>query len=406
MICMRPPSSLVLILRGACALAAIAFVSCSQQGATEAPAPPPAVVQHAAKESDLATITLTPEAEKRLGLATAVLGVEPVRRTRVYGGEIAIPPGRAVTVAAPVAGRLAGPDRGGSLRTGATVAAGQTLLRLYALPPEHDLLRSQEDLHQAQIRRDQTLLRERRAEQLLKDKAGSARALEEARAESAAAATALEATQERLDLFTSGPSDATPDALTPLAIASPLTGMISALHAQPGQIVPAGARLLDVVDTARVWVRVPVYVGDLETIEPRGDAEVHGPADAAGAPGRTAKPIVGPPSADAMSATVDLFWELTNHDGALHPGQRVGVTVPLGDSVNSLVVPWAAILHDVYGGTWVYQNTEAHTYVRRRVAVREVIGDRAVLERGPDPGARVVTDGAAELFGTEFATGK
>jgi hypothetical protein len=33
-------------------------------------------------------------------------------------------------------------------------------------------------------------------------------------------------------------------------------------------------------------------------------------------------------------------------------------------------------------------------------------GPLAVLSLGPEPGAHVVTDGAAELFGVEFGAGK
>jgi hypothetical protein len=38
--------------------------------------------------------------------------------------------------------------------------------------------------------------------------------------------------------------------------------------------------------------------------------------------------------------------------------------------------------------------------------VRHVIAGFGVLERGPKAGMQVVTDGAAELFGAEFGTGK
>jgi hypothetical protein len=38
--------------------------------------------------------------------------------------------------------------------------------------------------------------------------------------------------------------------------------------------------------------------------------------------------------------------------------------------------------------------------------VRAVVGKDAVLESGPAPGAKVVTVGVAELFGTEFGVGK
>ena len=45
-------------------------------------------------------------------------------------------------------------------------------------------------------------------------------------------------------------------------------------------------------------------------------------------------------------------------------------------------------MHDINGGTWVYENTAAHTYVRRRVQVRYVVDDLAVLETGGPPSAQ------------------
>ena len=64
------------------------------------------------------------------------------------------------------------------------------------------------------------------------------------------------------------------------------------------------------------------------------------------------------------------------------------------------------MLYDAHGGTWVYQKAGAHAYHRRRVEVKTVVDSLAVLAGGLEPGTEVVTDGAAELFGTEFGIGK
>jgi len=69
-------------------------------------------------------------------------------------------------------------------------------------------------------------------------------------------------------------------------------------------------------------------------------------------------------------------------------------------------VPYSSILYDMYGSAWVYQNTEPQVYVRRRVELNYVLDELAILTRGPAVGARVVSAGAAELFGTEFGVGK
>jgi hypothetical protein len=65
------------------------------------------------------------------------------------------------------------------------------------------------------------------------------------------------------------------------------------------------------------------------------------------------------------------------------------------------VVPYAAILYDKEGNTWVYTSTESLAFVRARVTIDYVDGDLAILSDGPALGTTVVTVGAAELFGSE-----
>jgi hypothetical protein len=69
------------------------------------------------------------------------------------------------------------------------------------------------------------------------------------------------------------------------------------------------------------------------------------------------------------------------------------------------VVPYSAVLYDAKGDTWVYANPAPLTFVRERVTVDYIQGDKAVLTDGPSEGTRVVTVGAAELYGTEFGVG-
>ncbi len=61
-----------------------------------------------------------------------------------------------------------------------------------------------------------------------------------------------------------------------------------------------------------------------------------------------------PPTADAASSSADLYYEIDNREMNLMPGQRVGVDIPMTSVTEAFVVPAAAILYDIYGGTWVY----------------------------------------------------
>jgi len=69
------------------------------------------------------------------------------------------------------------------------------------------------------------------------------------------------------------------------------------------------------------------------------------------------------------------------------------------------VVPYGAVLYDADGKTWVYVTTGTNQYVREPISVDFIEGDRAVLKSGPAVGTRVVTVGAAELYGTETGVG-
>jgi hypothetical protein len=79
--------------------------------------------------------------------------------------------------------------------------------------------------------------------------------------------------------------------------------------------------------------------------------------------------------------------------------------LPLRQSEQGLVVPEAALLYDMHGDAWVYEDVGGNAYARRRVQVSRHAGDLVVIARGIPQGAKVVTAGAAELFGTEFGAG-
>ena len=76
-----------------------------------------------------------------------------------------------------------------------------------------------------------------------------------------------------------------------------------------------------------------------------------------------------------------------------------------GSGTPEKVVPYAAVLYDPQGETWVYTSPESQTYVRHRIKVDYIDKDQAVLLDGPPVGTQVVTVGATELFGTEFEIG-
>ena len=67
--------------------------------------------------------------------------------------------------------------------------------------------------------------------------------------------------------------------------------------------------------------------------------------------------------------------------------------------------PYAAVLYDLKGKTWVYTNPEPLAYVRHAIVVESIKGDRMFLKEGPPAGTLVVVIGAAELYGVESGVG-
>ncbi len=374
----------------------------------------PASVSKTLDESKIATVTVKPEGLKSLGVETGVVGTGAKKRTRVYGGEVTVRPGQAISVAAPLSGVLKAPETGVPA-AGTPVTKNQQIFQfLPLLTPEGraNLAASKIDAD-GQVKTVQTTLDAAkvnldRAKQLLKDEAGSKRMLEDAQAAFDTAKESLSAVTARRDFLAKVGGEFDGGTASPISINAPEAGLLRTLSASPGQTVPSGALLFDVVNTDRVWVRVPVYVGDVARLDAKADAMVSPLAAKLGGPEQTAKPVTAPPSANALAGTVDLFYALENAASKFSPGHRVSVRLSLDDPDDSLTVPWDAVLHDIHGGAWVYEQLAEGTFSRRRVEVRYVIGNVAYLKPGSAPkvGTVVVTKGAAELFGTEAGFSK
>jgi hypothetical protein len=70
------------------------------------------------------------------------------------------------------------------------------------------------------------------------------------------------------------------------------------------------------------------------------------------------------------------------------------------------VVPYAAVLYDPNGDTWVYTSTDPLSFVRAPIRVDRITGSAAFVSSGPPVGTEVVTVGASELLGVEYEVGE
>lgn len=377
---------------------ALLMVGCSRAGSQEAAHETPAAVEHPRTEAEISTIKLTADAVKRLGVQTVAVKSDVAAATRTLGGEVVVPEGRGVVVTAPVAGTLTGAS---GLVAGARVSRGDRLMTIAPLvSAERDQrIEAQRSVTTAEAEELAARQRLQRLEQLLKDGAASVRSVEEARAQHQVSLATLTAARERL----SGASTNPVGAQGALVVSAPFDGIVQRISAVPGQTVAASAPLLEIAQVDTLWIRVAIYAGDTDAIDETQPALVTklGATDAP----KPARRVTAPLQGDPLAASVNLYYSLPGAGATLRPGERVLVELPLKATEKGLVVPEAAVLYDIHGASWVYEDLGGNAYARRRIQIARHAGDRAVVSRGIGEGANVVTAGAAELFGTEFGAG-
>lgn len=307
-------------------------------------AAPASVPASVSKEADLTTIILKPEAEQRLRLKLVAVERRVVAEARTFSGEVVLPLGAEGGRAAPVVG--------GTL---------DEVLRIGELQ-----IAAEGRVLQAQVQVDAARVAAERAQKMRQIEAGSVRLEDEAKATLALAEAALTTAKAQREL-------------------------LGSVLGQPGAM-------------RRAWVRVAIYSGEAARLDAKAPASIG--ALTSNATNQSVKPVAGPPTANAVANTVDWYYELPG-ETTLRAGERVALEIPTLESKSEhLVVPFAAVLHDIHGGQWVYEQVAAHTYARRRIQVTRLAGSDAVLASGPAVGRQIVTVGSAELFGTEFMTGK
>jgi len=87
--------------------------------------------------------------------------------------------------------------------------------------------------------------------------------------------------------------------------------------------------------------------------------------------------------------------------------ERLGVRIDevRVDPSGRWIVPYASVLYDLTGGTWVYVHTDPMTFVREAVKIDTIKGENVYLNDGPPPGSKVLATGVPQVFGTEVGVG-
>jgi|SRR5215510_2759158 hypothetical protein len=121
------------------------------------------------------------------------------------------------------------------------------------------------------------------------------------------------------------------------------------------------------------------------------------PAPAAETPVQS-KPARVESTADAKIKKVTLTPKAAERLGIQIDEVRV-------DPAGRRIVPYASVLYDLTGGTWVYVHTDPMSFVREPVKIDTIKGENVYLSDGPPPGTKVLASGVPQVFGTEVGVG-
>lgn len=326
---------------------------------------------HEEEEEAGAGISYLKEQQWKVPFRTVEAQREAIREAVPVHAEIVAPAGARAVVSAPVDGlvRAGGPTPA----PGEWAVRGETLAVLAPVGGDDSFaeLRARAERLEAEVAR---------AERLLAVEAIPERRLEDARRD-------LSVARAQLQALGGG-------AGFDYEVRAPIAGEIQSRSVAPGERVAAGDSLFTIVDSRTVWLemRVPARHAGRAGLASGATFRVEG-ADSLRAVDRLLS--VGN-VLDPTSRTVVVRGVVDNPDRALKVGMLAEANLMLGDVVTGTVVPVAAI-QDEDGTPVAYVQTGGESFERRILTLGATNGAETIVERGIEPGERVVTVGAYQV---------
>lgn len=183
-------------------------------------------------------------------------------------------------------------------------------------------------------------------------------------------------------------------------IHSPIAGRIGRILIQPGNLVKANdTNPLVVINQIE-----PIYVNFAlpgSQLGPVLVAQNQSPLSVQASVTGVPKPVDGKVAfvdnaVDTTTGTVKLRASFDNPEHLLWPGQLVSVNLTLGHDQNVIVVP-DRVVQNGPDGTYVYVVKDDNKAEQRKVDVRRMIDNFAVIDKGLAAGETVVLDGQSRV---------
>ncbi len=184
-------------------------------------------------------------------------------------------------------------------------------------------------------------------------------------------------------------------------IAAPISGRTGGLLVHPGNLVKANDdRALVVINQVEpIYVTFSVPEAALSDVKKRaasGTLKVSALPNGAGAAASQGELTFIDNAVDTTTGTINLRATFPNRERSLWPGQFANVQLVLATDAGATVAPTTAI-QPGQAGSLVYVIKADETVEARPVTVRRVYKQWSVIEKGLEPGEKVVTDGQLRL---------
>jgi len=175
------------------------------------------------------------------------------------------------------------------------------------------------------------------------------------------------------------------------SLVSPMRGVITSVNINSGEVFPADATLLTIMDESVVIVHAKVPLANIDQISHGAAAEVTPSA----LPGRIFRGIVTSiiPQVDAQTDTFEIWVSVANPQAMLLPGMSAFVRILL--SHRAFEVPRLAVLNPVHGP--VVFAVQGQRAFLRPVQITGRTGDTILIDQGLSIGDDVVLVGQDNL---------
>lgn len=177
-------------------------------------------------------------------------------------------------------------------------------------------------------------------------------------------------------------------------IRSPMDGVVTDRPYYAGEMASSGAPLITVMDLAQVVARAHLSPPQAAGLKAGDPARISAP----GVEGEIAGQVtMVSPALDPNSSTVEVWAQAANPGGRLRPGTSVRLTL-VAETTVALVVPVIAVQTGEDGTTSVMVVDSNGRPRQKTVQTGIRDGENAQIIEGLQPGERVVTAGAYELY--------